>query len=104
MGASDKHATMASGFAGGIGLCGEACGALGAAIWIRSMEDARKQGGKVDHKNPRLQMTIDRFLKHTNYTFLCADIVGRIFTDVGDHAAHLHAGGCSELIEVLAAD
>jgi hypothetical protein len=33
MGESDMHAVMASGFAGGIGLCGGACGALGAA-WI----------------------------------------------------------------------
>lgn len=104
MGASDMHAVMASGFAGGIGLCAGACGALGAAIWIRSMEDARKQGGTVDHKSPRLQDLIDRFLTRTNYTFDCADIVGRTFADVDDHASYLHAGGCKRLIDELAAD
>ena len=34
MGASDMHATLAAGLAGGIGLSGGACGALGAAIWL----------------------------------------------------------------------
>ena len=34
MGATDEQQTMAAGLAGGIGLCGGACGALGAAIWI----------------------------------------------------------------------
>jgi hypothetical protein len=37
MGASDLHTVMAAGLAGGIGLCGGACGALGAAIWIMGM-------------------------------------------------------------------
>ena len=32
MGVSEMHAVMAAGLAGGIGLCGGACGALGAAI------------------------------------------------------------------------
>src|SRR5512147_1272710 len=34
LGVSDLHAVMAAGLAGGIGLSGGACGALGAAIWI----------------------------------------------------------------------
>ena len=37
MGASDLHTVMAAGFAGGIGLSGGGCGALGAAIWITGM-------------------------------------------------------------------
>ena len=37
MGVSDMHTVMAAGFAGGIGLCGGASGALGAAIWIIGM-------------------------------------------------------------------
>jgi hypothetical protein len=32
MGAVDQHAVMAAGLAGGIGLSGGACGALGAAV------------------------------------------------------------------------
>ena len=41
MGVSDMHMVMAAGFAGGIGLSGGACGALGAAIWIIGMNDSR---------------------------------------------------------------
>jgi hypothetical protein len=37
IGVSDLPAVMAAGFAGGIGLSGGACGALGAAIWIIGM-------------------------------------------------------------------
>lgn len=105
MDASDMHAVMAAGLAGGIGLCGGACGALGAAIWIRAMADARKhEVGKVDYKSPRFQEVIDRFLKRTDYTFDCTDIAGRTFENVDDHAAYLQSGGCSELIDALAAD
>ena len=43
MGASDLHTVMASGLAGGIGLSGGGCGALGAAIWIDRMNNP-KQG------------------------------------------------------------
>jgi hypothetical protein len=34
LGASEPHAIMAAGLAGGIGLSGGGCGALGAAIWL----------------------------------------------------------------------
>jgi hypothetical protein len=103
MGVSDMHATMAAGFAGGIGLCGGACGALGAAIWIVAMKSARERGGKVGFKNPEAQEKIDRFIKQTDYKFECSDIVGRRFENIADHAAYLREGGCSEIIEVLAA-
>jgi len=43
MGLSDMHTVMAAGFAGGIGLSGGGCGALGAAIWILGM-NSRKEG------------------------------------------------------------
>jgi hypothetical protein len=102
MGGSDRHAVMASGLAGGIGLCGGACGALGAAIWVRGMEIAMEEGGKVEYRDPRTQAVIDRFLEHTEYAFECSEIVGRTFKDVEDHAAYLREGGCSALIEALA--
>lgn len=101
MGASDMHTVMAAGFAGGIGLCGGACGALGAAIWLIEMNCA-KGGGKIEYKSPRALAVIDKFLKCTGYEFECSAIVGRKFEDVGDHAAYLCAGGCSKIIEVLA--
>ena len=39
---------MAAGLAGGIGLSGGACGALGAAIWILGMNHNIKEGKKLD--------------------------------------------------------
>ena len=103
MGASDMHTVMAAGLAGGIGLCGGACGALGAAIWITGMNNAKKQNGKIKYKDPRTMDVIDRFMKCTDYEFECSEIVERKFENVGDHAGYLRDGGCSKIIEVLAA-
>lgn len=104
MGESDLHAVMASGFAGGIGLCGGACGALGAAIWILGMKIGEEKGGRIGFKDPRTQEVVDRFLKLTDFRFECSEIVGRRFEDVDDHAGYLRDGGCSELIDLLAAE
>jgi hypothetical protein len=101
MGASDLHTVMAAGFAGGIGLCGGACGALAAAIWIREMNCAR-DGGKIEYKSPQALAMIDRFIKCTDCEFECSQIAGRRFEDVGDHAGYLREGGCSEILRVLA--
>lgn len=101
MGASEMHAAMAAGFAGGIGLSGGACGALGAAIWIIGINGRNEQAGnKVI--NSRINDTIDRFIRSTDFEFECSKIVGRKFENVGDHAAYLCDGGCSKIIEVLA--
>jgi len=102
MGVSEMHQVMASGYAGGIGLCGGACGALGTAIWILGMKGAKEKDGKVDFKNPKAQEIIDRFLKHTDFKFDCSQITGRKFESVNDHADFLHNGGCADLIDILA--
>jgi hypothetical protein len=53
IGLSDMHTVMAAGFAGGIGLCGGACGALGAAIWISGMNKIREGAGKIRFRECR---------------------------------------------------
>lgn len=104
MGASAMHATMAAGFAGGIGLSGGACGALGAAIWITAMNRSEDGSRKLDFFNSaELQEVIDRFVECTGCEFECSQIVGREFEDIADHAGYLRAGGCSQIIEALAA-
>jgi hypothetical protein len=105
MGVSDMHTVMAAGFAGGIGLSGGACGALGAAIWIIGMNGRKEQVGKKVI-NSRIADTIDRFIKSksTDFKFECSEIVGRKFENIGDHAGYLCDGGCSEIIEVLATE
>jgi hypothetical protein len=99
MGATDMQAVMAAGLAGGIGLSGGACGALGAAIWISTLKSGRTV---VDLYPPEAMDTIDRFVECTGIKFDCSEIVGRQFSDVGDHASYLRDGGCSEVIKVLA--
>jgi hypothetical protein len=103
MGASEVHATMAAGLAGGIGLSGGACGALGAAIWLIEMNRSKDGAGEVEYNSPEATEAIDRFLKCTDYEFECAKIVGRKFEDVHDHARYLQDGGCGEVMKALAA-
>jgi len=66
MGESEMHTVMAAGLAGGIGLSGGACGALGAAIWIIGMNGSKEQ---VDKKviNSRISDMIDRFVRSTDF-------------------------------------
>jgi hypothetical protein len=102
MGVSEMHTVMAAGFAGGIGLSGGACGALGAAIWIIRMDSGEEGDGSIAYRNPRATEAIDRFIKSADYEFECSEIVGRRFESIDDHAAYLRDGGCSEIIKVLA--
>jgi hypothetical protein len=99
LGANAEHATMAAGFAGGIGLCGGACGALGAAVWVGSL------GAGRDYKalDAKAAPAIARFLAATDGRFECAEIVGRKFESVADHAAFVRDGGCTRVVEALAA-
>jgi C_GCAxxG_C_C family probable redox protein len=103
LGASDLHTVMAAGLAGGIGLSGGACGALGAAIWIHGMNSVKEGSKKIPFKAPILLNLIDRFLKCTDYEFECSKIVGRPFNSIEEHASHVCSGGCSKIIEALAA-
>jgi hypothetical protein len=101
MGASDLHIVMAAGFAGGIGLSGGACGALGAAIWLTSMESIAEGADQIDFNDPKASALVDQFVEATNYEFECAEIVGGKFESVGEHADYISNGGCSKIIEVL---
>jgi hypothetical protein len=101
MGATDMHTVMAAGFAGGIGLSGGGCGALGAAIWITAMDAGEEGAGGFGFRDPRALDVIDRFMKRADYEFECSEIVGRRFENIDDHANYLRDGGCSEIIEAL---
>jgi hypothetical protein len=102
MGVSDMHAVMAAGFAGGIGLSGGGCGALGAAIWIRAMNSGKEGVESLKMIPPWAEEVIDRFMQGADYEFECSKIVGRKFENIADHAGYLHNGGCSKIIEALA--
>ena len=72
MGMSDLHAVMAAGFAGGIGLSGGACGALGAAIWIRAMNTGATGVETLQMILPGADEVIDRFMQSAGYEFECS--------------------------------
>ena len=99
---SELQATMAAGFAGGIGLSGGACGALGAAIWLLGIK-GREAGLKRKVINKQVEALTERFLKRADYEVECSEIVGRTFEGVDDHAAYVRGGGCAELIDALVA-
>ncbi len=101
LGVSEIHMVMAAGFAGGIGLSGGACGALGAAIWITGMSRPAEPDG-ISYADTWVNDMIEKFLESSDYEFECSEIVGRRFENVTDHAGYLRAGGCSEIIEALA--
>jgi Putative redox-active protein (C_GCAxxG_C_C) len=103
MGASDLHTVMAAGLAGGIGLSGGACGALGAAIWLISLNNDAAGDGKISLNTSAASATIEKFLESTDHEFECAKIVERKFESATDHAAYVGAGGCAKIIEALAA-
>ena len=102
MGAAELHTVMAAGLAGGIGLSGGACGALGAAIWLSGVKNSGEGDGKISFNDPAASTAIERFLESADYEFECAKIVGRQFENVADHAAYVREGGCSKIIEALA--
>ena len=94
---------MASGLAGGIGLRGGGCGALGAAIWLTGLKSLEEGAEKLEYKSPRAEEAIELFASLTDGAFECSRIVGRRFESVAEHSAFLRDGGCSEIIEALAA-
>lgn len=102
MGVSDMHAVMAAGFAGGIGLSGGACGALGAAIWISGLNRGKEGVENIIFAPAEASDMVDRFVESADYEFECAKIVGRKFENVGDHAGHMRNGGCSKIMAALA--
>lgn len=107
MGACEKHQTMSAGLAGGIGLSGEACGALGTTVWIKAMQLKREAPEldlwKDESFGAWFEATVETFLAASDYEFECADIVGRKFESVDDHAEHVQQGGCSKILEALSA-
>jgi hypothetical protein len=103
MGASELQATMAAGLAGGIGFSGGACGALGAAVWIIAMRQRDRKNGTVEFKDEKALQAVERFLQASEYKFECADIVGKNFDSLNDHADFICGGGCEKIIKILSA-
>jgi Putative redox-active protein (C_GCAxxG_C_C) len=101
MGASDEEMVMVAGFAGGLGLCGNACGALSTAIWMKTLDWCRKNKKSAFHNQDAEEM-LEKFYAETDYEILCNNISGKCFKSVEDHTIFINNGGCDKLINTLA--
>jgi hypothetical protein len=102
MGATDEEMFMVSGFSGGLGLSGAACGALAAAIWIKSLKWCREIPKETSISNPYSQKTLDTFYHSTKSKILCSQITGVRFKNMDQHTKFIKNKGCKQLIETLA--
>jgi hypothetical protein len=104
MGASDRQAVMVAGFAGGLGLSGHACGALAAAIWMRTLAWSERQADPrtSSYDNPDATRTLEVFQDAAGSATQCREIAGRRFESVDQHTGFVRSGGCARLIEALA--
>ncbi|MCU0370814.1 MAG: C-GCAxxG-C-C family protein [Bacteroidales bacterium] len=102
MGATEAEMVMVSGFAGGLGLSGNACGALGAAIWLRALRWCRNNPENSGFKNPDAERILKAFLEASEYELLCCKLTAKKFNSVEEHTEFIKGGGCGSLIEMLA--
>ncbi len=102
MGGSDEEMVMVAGFAGGLGLSGNACGALSTAIWMNTLAKVRKQNYKYTLSDPDTGKIIDAFYEGTGYEMECCKISGKCFKTIDEHTEFIGNGGCEKLINVLA--
>ena len=102
MGGSAEEITTVAGFAGGIGLSGNACGALSATIWKSSLAWCVSNDEKNGYPNPGATNALEAFFAETDYEFLCHKISGRHFKTLDEHTEFIKNGGCKKLIDALA--
>jgi C_GCAxxG_C_C family probable redox protein len=103
MGASDEEAVMVAGFAGGIGLSGNACGALSATIWYKMLEWSKKNPGKTPSyfNNQDTKLILRAFYIQTDSEALCSKITEKQFKSIDEHSEYIRRGGCGKLIDAL---
>ena len=102
MGATDAEMVMVSGFAGGLGLCGNGCGALSAAIWMNTLARVKEQNYKASFSDPNAEKLLKAFYETTDYEMECNKITGKCFKNIDEHSEFIKNGGCDKLIHVLA--
>lgn len=104
MGASKEEMVMVSGFAGGLGLSGNACGALSATIWMATLKWCKDNPGKNPPflNNAKAKKILKTFYKATDSEILCKNICGQSFKTIDEHTVYIQNGGCKNLINILA--
>jgi hypothetical protein len=102
MGANNEEIVMVAGFAGGYGLSGNACGALSAAIWMKTLSRVKEQNYKYTLSDPYLEKIKEAFFEVTDYKMECWKICGQKFDTINEHTEFIKNGGCNKLIDTLA--
>ena len=101
LGASEEEMVMVAGFAGGLGMSGGGCGALSAAIWMRSLNWSREHVGKSSFKNPDAIRVVEVFEEVADGRILCSELSGQKFETYDRHSNFIKDGGCENLILAL---
>ncbi len=101
MGGSERDAAIVAGLAGGVGLCGGGCGALGAAVWKSTLERIKKGEYKYTMSDKASEKLISEFYKMTEYKMECSEITGKKFETVKNHTDYINSGGCKKVIETI---
>lgn len=101
MGGTDEEMAMVAGFAGGMGLSGNGCGALSAAIWKTILELIKQNKWKPSLSDPDSEKIVNKFFEVTNYEMECHKICGKHFNSIHEHTEFIKNGGCSKIIEIL---
>ena len=102
MGAGDEEAVTVAGFAGGLGFSGDGCGALAAAIWLKSLAWCRENPKNRNLSNPYVKKLMKVFASETGGEMRCHKICGRRFKTAAEHTEFMKSGGCDKLIQALA--
>lgn len=102
MGGNNEEMVAVSGFSGGIGLSGNACGALAAAIWKNTKKWMEANPEQSAYNNPAAQKTYRGFYEMSKGELVCHKICGKKFSTPEAHAEFISKGGCKDLIETLA--
>ena len=106
---------LVAGFAGGVGLLGNVCGALAAGVFAMSAED--QLGREQKNRDSRIRGSLEE-LAGANYrgaatrlrlefigqfgSVLCINIIGRRFQDAADHSTFVEQGGCENVTKFVA--
>lgn len=102
MGADDKTMMMVAGFAGGLGLSGGGCGALAAAIWMKSLAWIKENPGKSAYNNPYAKKTLNAFRRTVGSDMRCHALAGKRFATIDEHTEFMAKGGCAAVLTALA--
>ena len=101
MGGNEEQIAMVAGLAGGMGLSGNACGALGAAIWMNTIEVNKEESNKFSLYHQKAKKTLKTFLDNTDSKILCSEVCGVKFQTIDEHTEFVKKGGCDKLIKML---